>query len=356
MKRKRNGIVSIWKFILCIVIAIFHGKAMYPNDSMPIFIGGYIAVEFYFIISGFYFAKEVLKETYSSETIGKETISFIWKRIKKLIPYILVAYILTVLVSIIYKSNFGISETINSIWNLLLLKQFGFEGPHMMSAYWYLTGLYTSLFILYPLVKKHKENFILLYSPLIVLFILGYIYHTYNSLDQSYLLWNGFLKTGMLRAFAELNIGMIIYYIHDRLKNKNYSILKKSIFTFIGEAFLIIPLIVISLFWKNGEYDFILLLMIAISILIITSGKTYDYNILSNKISYFLENISIPIFLNHQLFYLIVKEVSFFSNYEPLIKTVIYVSATIVFSIIEFIIIDKYKKIKKLNTNNKKRN
>ena len=62
-KEQHNGIISIWKFIFCLVIAVFHGKLLFPNGNMPIFKGGYIAVEFFFIVSGIYFAKSALKET-----------------------------------------------------------------------------------------------------------------------------------------------------------------------------------------------------------------------------------------------------------------------------------------------------
>jgi len=63
-EKKHNGIVSLWKFIFALVIAFFHTNQFYPNNENPIFRWGYIAVEFYFIITGFYFAKKVLKEDY----------------------------------------------------------------------------------------------------------------------------------------------------------------------------------------------------------------------------------------------------------------------------------------------------
>lgn len=77
-----NGIVSLWKFIFAIVIMFFHTNGFYPNYQNPIFRWGYISVEFFFIISGFYFAKKVLKEKYNNKSIGKETNQFTLKKMK----------------------------------------------------------------------------------------------------------------------------------------------------------------------------------------------------------------------------------------------------------------------------------
>ena len=62
MKEKRNGIISLWKFLFAIVIAFFHCSQFYQDIKNPFFPGGYIAVEFFFIVSGFYLAKKGLKE------------------------------------------------------------------------------------------------------------------------------------------------------------------------------------------------------------------------------------------------------------------------------------------------------
>ena len=87
--------------------------------------GGYIAVEFFFIVSGFYMAKKAFKK--QTKNIGKETIEYIWNFLKKLIPYILISFIIIFTIKIIYESH-KTYEWINSIWNVLLLRQAGFSS------------------------------------------------------------------------------------------------------------------------------------------------------------------------------------------------------------------------------------
>ena len=200
-KEKRNGIISLWKFLFAIVIAFFHCSQFYQDLKNPFFYGGYIAVEFFFIVSGFYLAKKLIKEKYDTKNIVGETIKYIFKKILKLFPYILIAYISSIIIRLYYNPNLKTNELINSIWNLFLLREFGLRSTNILPQLWYLTSMFISIFILYPIVKKYKEKFIAFISPLIVLFGLGYLSYNWTSLNHAYQIWNGFIYTGMLRGF-----------------------------------------------------------------------------------------------------------------------------------------------------------
>ena len=91
---------------------------------------------------------------------------------------------------------------------LIKLKQFGFNSPVHPSSVWYLSVMLMSMAILYPIVKKHKENFICICSPVIAILIMGYLAHNFTGINQSYLTWNKLVSTGTLRGFAEINLGM----------------------------------------------------------------------------------------------------------------------------------------------------
>ena len=79
-KSKHNGIISLWKFIFAIVIVLFHSNSYFSPEKRLFMSGGYIGVEFFFIVSGFYLAKNIQNENKSSNNnIGLETIKYIWK-------------------------------------------------------------------------------------------------------------------------------------------------------------------------------------------------------------------------------------------------------------------------------------
>ncbi len=50
--KKRNGTIDCMKFIFAIVVVIYHGSHFLGETRMA-FHGGFIAVEFFFLVSGY---------------------------------------------------------------------------------------------------------------------------------------------------------------------------------------------------------------------------------------------------------------------------------------------------------------
>lgn len=348
MDNKRNGIVSLWKFIFSIIIAFFHTTKLYPDLSNRIFKGGYIGVEFFFLISGVYFAKKILEsKTSKKENIGEYTMKFVYSAIKNLIPYIIISFIAIMAITA-YFDSFSKRELVNSIWYLTLFRQLGFYSINVTNHLWYLTALLLSYMILCPLIKKYKENFIYIFSPLIVLLGLGYLNHTCGSLNISYGNWDLICYNGMFRAIIEINIGMIIYIIIKKIKEIKFTKIGEILLTLCGEGGLILVLIGTHIADKPGVYDYFYLLLMFISIIIITSEKTLELKVLSNKFVYFLEKLSIPIYINHVPIILLVYYLNI-NTVSPEILAIIAITSTTIISIVEYIIIEKIKDKKPLN-------
>jgi peptidoglycan/LPS O-acetylase OafA/YrhL len=341
--KKRNGIISLWKFIFAVVIVLFHTKAFYTNNNIPVFKYGYIACEFFFIVSGFYFAKSVINEKYNNKIVGKETINFILKKLKVLFPYILITFIIDMIIRIIFL-KLNLDTIINSIWNLLLLREIGIKAPLVLWQLWFITSMLISMLIIYPIFKKYKENYIYIASPLIVLFILGYLSKIKVGLDFSYEEWILFTRSGMFRGFAEINIGMIIYLIHTRLKNINYTNVFNIFITILSHLLLIGVLVATTFISRSPRYDYVYLLAIVLAILIMVSEKTLDYKLLSNKFNYYLEKISLPMFITHTLFYDVFMHIKRLSTINPMIRSSLVLLCTIIFSIFLKLIIDMFIK------------
>lgn len=342
MKEERhNGIISLWKFLFALVIAFFHGNGFYENQKNPFFYGGYIAVEFFFIVSGFYFAKKVMPEAYKKETIGIETIKFILEKIKSLFPYILPAYSIAVLLQI---SSLEPNQIANSIWNLFLLRELGFRSVLLLPQLWYLTAMLASMFILYPFLKRYKENFVFLVSPILIALGLGYLSYNWLSLDHTYQIWNGFTRTGMIRGMIEINMGMLIYVINQRMKTVTYTKIGRIFLTILGEGLLLMVLIITDYMDAPKYYDYIMLFSIAIAIQIIVSEKTLEYEILSQNLFYYVEKLSLPIFINHIVWIKFIDIESSLSKINPLNQSLLAVICTIIFSILELALFKCLKK------------
>ena len=71
MKKHRDYFIDLLKFVFALLIVLYHSKNLVENEGDSIFIGGVISVEFFFLTSGYYFAKSAAKKTeYYGGTLG----------------------------------------------------------------------------------------------------------------------------------------------------------------------------------------------------------------------------------------------------------------------------------------------
>lgn len=274
-----------------------------------------------------------------SKILGKETIYYIWKKIKNFFPYVLVSFITTLFV-INSGTSMTKSQNINSIWNLFLLDMSGIKCTIVLEQTWYISAMLISMMILYPIILKYKKNYTYLIAPLIVIFVGGWLSHNYQELRDPYR-WNGMVCNGLLRGFFELALGGVLYEIIEKIKNITFTRLGRYILTLIETIGFASIFFIVNIEDASGKYSFIMLFIIAISTTIAFSEKTIFYNFLSNKLIYYLERLSLPIYLNHIWIMEVIRR-----NLRELIyiyKLGLTIICTIIFSIIIMYLIEKIK-------------
>ncbi len=340
--KKHNGVIGFWKFVFCIIILIFHVgiEQKYYKIGTILFRYGSIGVEFFFLVTGYLFAKGVvkeLKEDKSKNSIGKDTFNFILKKLKTLFPYILVAFIIDFILQIII-GKMSTKQYIFTIFDVTLLSMFGFKRKTaLIGQSWYISTMLISMALLYPQIKKYKENYFYLIAPLTILFVSGILFHYSNSLRTPEM-WLGFTYKGTIRGYLEICIGTVIYSVTQKFKQINFNNLGKILLTLI-ELFGFVSTILMSNFYPNTSYDYILLILLSVSILIAFSEKTIEFNLFNNKIFYFLERLSLPIYLLHH------PIIKFFDNYTSnyYIELICVIVITLVLSYITVLLIDYLK-------------
>lgn len=341
---KRNAIISLFKFIFSIVIVIYHGKKLVGINKFEIATLGYFCVDFFFIVSGYYFYKNILKLNEKKNLdIYKENVKMIITKLKRFLPYTIISGLLAIILFYIMK-ELKITNALMSIFNLFLIDMVGLKGYTINGPIWYISSMLIIFFILCPIIYKLKDKYIYYICPLIIMFGLGYMYNKYSTLNLHRSKWNGFLFSGTIKALVEINIGILLYNISNKIKevlNK-----KNNIIMYLLNIAYILGYIFILLFMlfykKSGVLDYFVLLVISITLLLNFSDEIFSIK-LDSKFTRYLEKISLPIFVNHFMFlnyfYYIGKRYTM-DFYKYLI---LYVSCTIVFSIIEQFIIDLLK-------------
>lgn len=233
VKKYYQGI-DIFKFICALLIVFMHtychdygqlGKWFHQVITT-------IAVPFFFIVSGFFFTKGLLR--------NQDIKTYRNKYLKRIIQMYLIWSIITLPISwflIIAKGHPDYSFILKIIYQLRL---FFFTGS--LGIYWYILALIYNSLIIY-LVFKYKKD-LLLYIVSILLFFIGVIYNSpYNN--GNFVFESIHVVFGSERNF--LNVGLLYMAI-------GYFIAKHKLHY---NKFFILALIVLAIIIRSLEFKYV---------------------------------------------------------------------------------------------------
>ena len=113
----KNNAIQFWRYLFTCLICILHFETQYFSGEQPFFLCGYLGVEFFFILSGFFMVKHAER---SQET----ALEYTWGRIKRFYPDLLISWIL-IMLNLAWVNGYGPLDTwreiISHIWEYLLL-------------------------------------------------------------------------------------------------------------------------------------------------------------------------------------------------------------------------------------------
>ncbi len=319
---KRNGEIDFFKFIFAMIILLYHGRILGSAaiGDQVLFMNGYLSVEFFFMLSGFFFIPSIERfrdkycKTHKDVSVFTENLSFIWGKLCG----ILGIYILSVIFSLVvytleyieFHPNFHISSYLfvlsESIWDVLLLNSAVLSNLHLNVVYWYLSALYIVMFILYPIVVKKKVMFLNYICPIGSLLLLSVLTGA-KRIDDNYTLTSINISGALVRATASIMIGCIIYGISRKcFQEKKKTATQRLFLTLCGYLSIGFSMMIMNFYtvtYIKGEYDwrvnFVSVFTLALGVFAITSGQSITNRLFNNRISAFLGKLSMSLFLFH---------------------------------------------------------
>lgn len=345
-KKVRNGKVDLLKFIFSIVVILYHFGNSVKYDR-ELFNRGYMAVEFFFLVSGFLFAASLSRVKYSEETLAADSTAFIVKKYRSFMPYHLFMVAVT-FGCLFFSRDWSVRDLflnlVNSIPDILLIqmgltKQFSTLGHE-----WYISAMLIVMFILTPIVIKYKDKFTRLAAPVASLLVLGWLWRKYEGNLDLVFSDTGFAYAGLLRAFAEICLGCFCYVIC------NSGVLEK-INSYALIAFETAVYAFLLLYADNRFSDispYVAVILIACAVTVSFSDKA-SLSFLNNGFVYFLGKISFPIYLMQIIVRQYISQIDWKYGYAS--HAIFYVAVVILSSVVCILVMDNVMKF----IDNKKR-
>ncbi len=297
--KKHNGIISLWKFLFCLVVAVHHATMAFSasggKTKHPLFTLGAIAVEFFFITAGWLMAKKAIENKTEQGEIGKETAKYIFRKVKRFLPYFILAYLIALSVFAAI-NNYSISEIVSSLWNLSFLQMSGIKFANVLKPAWFISAMLIGMAVLYPLLLKFKKNFAYIGGLILVPLIYGFLFYSYGTVFVIYQHDTG-IYAGVLRAIAGLTLGVVSYLWSQRIMGKKWTKAGKRALTLAG--ILGFLAVVISAMLCKKDFSYLQLPVLFMAITVAFSGQTLGLKKLSNGFVFFLEKLSLPLYLVH---------------------------------------------------------
>lgn len=112
------------------------------------------------------------------ETLGSETVSFVFGKIKTILPYYIFGSVVTLLANVVYQgfeSTFQPGKLLRAPFTVLFLQVSGIPSYNITGANWYLSAMFLSMLILYPLLRKQTDIFMKVIAPFVSIMLYGYM-------------------------------------------------------------------------------------------------------------------------------------------------------------------------------------
>lgn len=342
--KPRNNIVELFRFIYSLLVVGYHVQFSYSDEMIDFFENGALAVEFFFLLSGYFLAR-------SLEKLGKdEQTSFIKKVylfMKNKIDALLNVHFLSIIVVIIiilccdiksFKDKF--LPGIPSIFFVqMIIVWSGDFNKALIVPEWYLSAMLICMLFMTPifllllkLLKGIYSTIILVGIILVITIITGFATSWKFNENIVY----------DMRAWGEMCVGMFSFYLSNYVKKKNCGNIMIFFFKFLELFGYGLPVIFGFLPISLSYQAYLMAITVVCEFCAVFITFAEKGNIIKNqKINSafgYLGAISLPIYLFHPVLITLIDYIN--KNMPRWAKYLIVFPITIILSFLYKIIAD----------------
>jgi len=318
MKRTYFKNIELLRFIFVLVIMYCHLwliTSSFKDVSALDYITNHLnfsayAVDFFFILSGFFLAYTL--------NINLSLIEFMTKRAKRLWGVVAFSIVGYLCLNFFHISSYG-RNVYDYIYGLFFLDNIGITIQHIGPS-WYVSVLFfVSLFYFY-LYKALPERTANLIVGFLVWFAYVYLININNGYISDHILTtNNVFCSGLLRGIGGIGLGIFIFKFYDEI-GKNIHTDHIFIFTILEILVMGWCLSALCLAPHDIHNSMIFILAFVALIILFLLKQGYLTKILDNHVSVCLGKYAYSIFLTHLLVFYCVKGSIIYHQYAFIVQ------------------------------------
>ena len=357
--KPRNNLVELGRFVYSLLVLGYHVQFSYSDDEVDFFENGALAVEFYFLLSGYFLARSLEKLVKDEKTaFFKKVYNFMKNKITALLNVHFLSIIVVIIIILCFDISSFWDKFLNGIPSIFFVQMAivwsGDFNKALIVPEWYLSAmLFCMLFmvIIFLLLGQKVKG---IYSTIILVGILILI-TVIVGLITSWKFNENIVYD--IRAWGEMSIGMFSYYFSVYIKNKTFGNIFNLILKIVEMIGYSLPVIFGIIPVSTNYQAYLMMITVICEFLAVTITFSEKGNIIKNqnlnKAFGYLGAISLPIYLFHPVIITLIDYIK--KSIPKWVKYLIVFPLTLILSFLYRIVADCLNEKMKQKENEKQK-
>ncbi|MBR1532840.1 MAG: acyltransferase family protein [Ruminococcus sp.] len=371
MMKKRNGALSFWAFIFCMIFVLHYAYFFDPaklEKGAFYFYRGELAIDFFFIVAGILLAKTVNAVPDDRALTWREYGGYLKGKLRFYLPAFVICWAVSfVVINKAYTTDVNtlLNNFLTSLLELLPFRSVGFNaapvdnitfvGYRVMDQAWVISAAFIALMLLYPLYRRGRKRFEYYIAPVGAVLLLCFLFFRTKVLSgDNLLILDGKNKylfysfIGTYKALAEILAGVTSYVIVRHFSTRPVSKAKSHLLSLVelgGYLAAICYMQFMLRFELPKMFDFLAIGAMLLGVTVSLSEKSSISKLFNNQVFRFLGRFSLYPFLTFMVFAKTLPH--FLPDIGLKMLTLIYLALTLIFAIIVMLLEKPFVKLAK---------